>query len=88
MNSIKENIRAKQLEFLKAVDEAFQQREAELRQVQRSLMETLRLVNDLLGDTAPAETTAAADRVPPPAVAAAGVGKPAIAWEQPVKRFP
>ncbi len=89
MNSIKDTIRAKQVEFMKAVDDAFQQKEAELRRVQKSLTETLRLVNELLGESAAVEAgpVAAADRVPPPTVVAVA-GKPAIAWEQPVKRFP
>lgn len=95
MKSIQEAMRAKELEVMKVVEDALQQKELELRQVQRNLLEALRLVNGLLEsdnsavDAALAEATSATKRLAPqPTMAAAAATKPALAWEQPTKRFP
>ncbi len=90
-------MRANALELLKQVESALQRKELELRQVQKSLLEALRLVNGLLevDNTAIEELLADANAVTsrlsgPVPVAAAVAAAPStpLAWEQPAKRFP
>ncbi len=90
-------MRVNALELLKQVESALQRKELELRQVQRSLLEALRLVNGLLEvdstaiEALLADANAAATRLAGPIpVASAGATAPSttLAWEQPAKRFP
>lgn len=48
MKSIQDVVRTKELEILRVVEDALQQKETELRQLQKSLLEALRVVNRLL----------------------------------------
>ncbi len=91
MKSIQETVRKKELEILKSVEEALQQKELELRQLQKTLVEALRLVNRLLESENPEAEAALADankRFTPQPVAAAAGGKPVPAWDQSGKQFP
>ncbi len=90
MKSIQETVRKKELEILKSVEEALQQKELELRQLQKTLVEALRLVNRLLESENPEAEAVLADaskRFTPQPVAASA-SKPAPAWEQSGKQFP
>ncbi len=89
--------RANALDLLKQVESALQRKELELRQVQKSLLEALRLVNGLLEvdnaaiESMLADANAATSRLSGPApvaAAAAAAPSPTLAWEQPAKRFP
>ncbi len=89
--------RANALDLLRQVESALQRKELELRQVQKSLLEALRLVNGLLEvdnsaiDALLAEANAATARLAPtPPMASVVAAAPAatLAWEQPAKRFP
>ena len=91
MKSIQETVRRKELEILKSVEEVLQQKELELRQLQKTLVEALRLVNRLLESENPETEAALADagkRYTPQAVATAAPAKAAPAWEQTGKQFP
>ena len=96
MNATPTGMRAKELDLLKQVESALQRKELELRQVQKSVLEALRLVNGLLEvdnsavETMLAEANAATNRLAGPSavMAAAAAPSPALAWEQPAKRFP
>ncbi len=91
MKSIQETVRKKELEILKSVEEALQQKELELRQLQKTLVEALRLVNRLLESDNPEVEAVLADAkrfTPQPVAAAATPAKPAPAWEQSGKQFP
>ncbi len=69
IKSIQELVHLKELEILKAVEESARQQEMELRRIQGSLMEALRVVNRLLeSDQTLSEPAAVA-----PSVAAASV---------------
>ncbi len=90
-------MRANALELLKQVESALQRKELELRQVQKSLLEALRLVNGLLEvdnsaiEALLADATAATTRLGGPvplATAVTAAPSPTLAWEQPAKRFP
>ena len=88
MRSIQEAVRMKELEILKSVEEALQQKELELRQLQKTLVEALRLVNNLLeSDNGEAEAVLAeaSKRSPVQPVAAA---RPAPVWQPTAKQFP
>ncbi len=97
MNPLPTGSRAKELDLLKQVESALQRKELELRQVQKGILEALRLVNGLLEvdnsavEAMLAEANAATTRLSGPtpvAVAAAAAPSPTLAWEQPAKRFP
>ncbi len=91
MKSIQETVRKKELEILKSVEEVLQQKELELRQLQKTLVEALRLVNRLLEADSPEAEAAMADankRFTAQPAAAAAPGKQAPAWEQSGKQFP
>ncbi len=48
MKGIQDIVRTKEMEILRAVEDALQHKEAELRQLQKGLLEALRVVNRLL----------------------------------------
>ncbi len=48
IKNIQDVVHAKQLEIVKVIEQALEQRDAELRQLQRTLVESLRVVNRLL----------------------------------------
>ncbi len=73
MKNIQELVHSKEMEILKAVEESARQQETELRRVQSSLIEALRVINRLLETDQPeaavAATSVSVSPVPAPAVA-------------------
>ncbi len=90
MKNIHDVIRAKELELLNTLEEALQQKETELRQLQKNITEALRLVNGLLQESSSAGQAEPllAPRPAPVAASAASIPKPIAVGEPPVKRFP
>ncbi len=77
MKNIQDVVHAKQLEIVKVIEQAMEQRDAELRQLQRTLLESLRMVNRLLeSDNSAVEMAQAAS-------ASSGYGPVAVLKHEP-----
>ena len=93
MKSIQDVVRTKELEILRVVEDALQQKETELRQLQKSLLEALRVVNRLLEtdntavEAALAEANAAGKKSVAPAISPVASPTPILSarYETPLK---
>ncbi len=93
MKSLQDVVRTKELEILRAVEDALLQKDAELRQLQKGLLEALRVVNRLLEadntavEAALAQADAAGKKFTAPAVTPvpASVSVPPPRYETPLR---